>query len=207
MLELKKLVVGGFEANCYILKDRESGETILVDPGAQAERILDWIGQSQATKIIITHGHSDHVGALTEVRQVLGCPVGGHALDADKFGLDFDFTLGSNSWIDLGSARLEVYEIPGHTPGSVALALHEEDFKRALVGDAIFPGGPGHTQSHQDLRQLLEALEQTVFTWPDQVTLYPGHGDPTTVGAERTAFEKLQAKELPEDLYGDVTWY
>jgi glyoxylase-like metal-dependent hydrolase (beta-lactamase superfamily II) len=206
MLNLKRLALGSFQTNCYLLDDPESGTGILVDPGAEPARILNWIGAVTIEKIIITHGHSDHVGALAEVRASLACPVGGHQVDADAFGLHFDFTLGSGDRVELGSAAVEIHAIPGHTPGSIALALDESVFRRAIVGDAIFPGGPGRTQSHEDLKQLLDALAVTVFTWPDEVVLHPGHGEATTVGDERMAFERFRKQTLPTDIYGDVTW-
>lgn len=206
MLDISRQTVGAFRSNCYLLKDEDQGTAVLVDPGAEPETILQWIGDINITNILITHGHADHVGALEQVRRALNCPVGGHAMDAEEFDLSFDFTLNSGSTIDVGIADLVVYEIPGHTPGSVAFAIREDDFERAIVGDAIFPGGPGHTRSQMDLKRLLDALERTVFTWPDEVMLFPGHGDPTTVGAEREAFERFRSNELAPDLFGDVTW-
>ena len=92
--------------------------------------------------------------------------------------------------------------VPGHTPGSVCLRLDG----RAVVGDAIFPGGPGHTRSPEALAQSLVSLGLTVFTWPDETELYPGHGTPTTVGAERPAFEQFLQADHPPDLCGDVSW-
>jgi glyoxylase-like metal-dependent hydrolase (beta-lactamase superfamily II) len=206
MLALSRIVVGGFQSNCYLLEDEIHGEAVLVDPGAEAGKILEWIEGVPIVKILITHGHNDHIGALQDVRSAVGCPVGGHVLDAEVFGLEFDLYLRAGDRLVVGQEELEVYEIPGHTPGSIAFTLREDPFERAIVGDAIFPGGPGHTRSHQDLQELLRALESTVFTWSDEVTLYPGHGEATTVGAERAAFERLRSQDLPQDLFGDVAW-
>jgi glyoxylase-like metal-dependent hydrolase (beta-lactamase superfamily II) len=206
MLALSRLPVGAYEANCYLLEDRESNAAALIDPGAQPEKIVTWVGSAPIKMILITHGHSDHVGALDELRGVLSCPVGGHASDAETFGLEFDFTLESGSRLEIGAAQLEVYEVPGHTEGSLAFALRDPSFERAIVGDAIFPGGPGHTQSHEDLKRLLAALEATIFSWPDEIRLYPGHGEATTVGAERLPFERMMGQDLPLNLFGDVTW-
>jgi glyoxylase-like metal-dependent hydrolase (beta-lactamase superfamily II) len=206
VFRLDRIAVGAFQSNCYVLEDERRAEAVLIDPGAESEKILRWIEAVPVTKILITHGHSDHIGALAEVRAALDCPVGGHASDAQAFGLDFDLMLQSGDRLAVGGYALEVYELPGHTPGSIAFALHEDTFERAIVGDAIFPGGPGHTRSNKELQELLSALERTVFTWPDEITLYPGHGVSTTVGAEREAFTNLFSQDLPEDLFGDVTW-
>jgi hydroxyacylglutathione hydrolase len=205
-IQNKKLVVGSYQSNCYLLEDTVTGTGVLVDAGDEAEAILQWVAGVKVTHILITHGHSDHVGALGEVRRALGCPVGMHPQDAEAFQLDLDFALEQGTRIELGSSHLEVHTIPGHTPGSVAFAIREEIFHRAIVGDAIFPGGPGHTTSPEALRQSLDSLERTIFTWGDNVELYPGHGVSTTVGAEREAFETFRAKPLPPDLYGDVLW-
>jgi hydroxyacylglutathione hydrolase len=78
---------------------------------------------------------------------------------------------------------------------------------QTVVGDVIFPGGPGHTATPEALAQSIVSLGQTVFTWPDTTELHPGHGGATTVGAERPAFEQFIAAELPPDLCGDVSWH
>jgi glyoxylase-like metal-dependent hydrolase (beta-lactamase superfamily II) len=77
---------------------------------------------------------------------------------------------------------------------------------RAVVGDAIFPGGPGHTNSPQELSQALLSLRRSVFTWADETELFPGHGRSTRVGQERAGFEAFMARPLPPDLFGDIGW-
>jgi glyoxylase-like metal-dependent hydrolase (beta-lactamase superfamily II) len=207
MIDLRLLRVGEEGCNCYLLVEPVGRQAVLVDPGDEAERILEWVGDAPMACILLTHGHSDHRRALGEVRAALGAPVGIHPADAQIFGLQADFSLRDGLRLPLGGEALEVVEIPGHTPGSVGLrllaggAMHE-----ALVGDAIFPGGPGRTRSPQDLETLLSALERTVFTWPDATLLHPGHGEPTTLGAEREAFEAFLRRPRPSDLCGDVTW-
>ncbi len=207
MIELRVMPVGEYQTNCYLLVDNELGEGILVDPGDEAQKILDWIGNTNVTRLLLTHGHSDHVGALYAVKQSLGVEVGIHPADAEAFSIQADYELSPGDIFKLGDAHIEVVHVPGHTPGSVALKLIEADgFNRALSGDAIFPGGPGHTQTPESLETALESLGHTVFTWPDSVRLHPGHGESTTVGTERAAFETFRNKPLPADLCGDVTW-
>ena len=207
MIELRVMPVGEYETNCYLLVETELCEGILVDPGDQAQEILEWIGNTRITRLLLTHGHPDHVGALQTVRQSLGVKVGIHRADADVFSIQFDFELSPGDIFRLGDAHIEVDHVPGHTPGSVALKLIEVDgFHHALSGDAIFPGGPGHTNTPEALATALESLACTIFNWSDTVRLHPGHGESTTVGAERSAFETFRDKPLPPDLYGDVTW-
>ncbi len=206
MITLKVLPVGEFQANCYLLVVPREDKAILIDPGDQADDILDWIGPLQVTQILITHGHRDHVGALAQVCAALSAPVGIHPSDAELYGIQAEFNLVAGFEFELGGARFRVYHIPGHTPGSVGLRLISAGEPFAVVGDAIFPGGPGRTETAADLATSLKALAKTVFTWQDETLLHPGHGGPTTVGAERQSFEAFRARKLPPDLYGDVTW-
>jgi hydroxyacylglutathione hydrolase len=207
LLTLQRKAVGEYQANCYILSTPGRENAFLIDPGADPEEILNWSKPHHITKILITHGHQDHVGALAKVRSALRVDVGIHPADAELFAISSDFDLKPGHPISIGDACIEVFHIPGHTPGSIALLVQDHmDPPRAIVGDAIFPGGPGHTSSPVDLRTALDALRSTVFHWPDAVVLYPGHGEETTVGAERAAFEAFTRQPFPPDLCGDVLW-
>jgi glyoxylase-like metal-dependent hydrolase (beta-lactamase superfamily II) len=207
MLLMDNIAVGSWQANCYRLANPATGQGILIDPGDEAKKILDWVGDIQITKILLTHGDHDHVGALAAVQAALKIPTYIHPADADHFGIKTDHLIEAGDLIELDNYVFEVAHIPGHTPGEVAFRIIEGgEFQRAIVGDAIFPGGPGHTKSPEALNTALESLAQTVFTWEDHITLYPGHGGPTTVGAERAAFEAFMASPRPADLHGDVAW-
>jgi glyoxylase-like metal-dependent hydrolase (beta-lactamase superfamily II) len=205
--KLQVMSVGEYASNVYLLIDSPTKTAALVDCGGGVETILDWAADVDIEFLLLTHGHHDHVAALDAVRGRVHAPVGLHPLDAEGFHVECDFPLEDGDVIELGDGQLEIVHIPGHTPGSVALKLREQGaFNRALVGDAIFPGGPGHTKTPSDLRQSLDSLAGTVFTWPDHILLLPGHGDPTTVGEEREDFERFRSGPLPEDLCGDVAW-
>jgi hydroxyacylglutathione hydrolase len=200
--ELIKLTVGPYDTNCYVLICPTSKESIIVDPAAEAERILREVEGTTVKYILLTHAHMDHVGALAEVRKTTGAPLGVHRADAQRFRVDADFDLGDGDVLEWGDCQLRVVHTPGHTPGSVCLILDE----RALVGDTIFPGGPGHSASPEAFEQILATLQETVFTWPDGTELYPGHGAATTVGQEWPAFKAFLQKPRPDRLCGDVTW-
>lgn len=205
--KLQVMPVGDYASNVYLLTDPSTKTAALVDCGGGAEAILRWAAEVKIEFMLLTHGHHDHVAALETVRGRLQAPVGLHPEDAEQFHLDYDVPLEEGQVIKLEGGELEVVHVPGHTPGSIALKLKEGgSFRRALVGDAIFPGGPGHTENHAELQRSLHSLASTVFTWPDHVLLLPGHGDPTTVGAEREGFERFRGGPIPEDLCGDVTW-
>ena len=199
MLRLETLPVGEYGTNCYLLTCPETGRALLVDPGADAESILKMCADAQVGRILLTHGHFDHTLALDEVRAALGALVGIHPAE---FGVRANFELRDGGRLRVGRRYVRVIHVPGHTLGSVALRFD----RRAIVGDAIFPGGPGHTNSPEALQTALLSLQRTVFTWPDETRLYPGHGDPTTVGAERPAFQEFLARPRPLELCGDVTW-
>jgi glyoxylase-like metal-dependent hydrolase (beta-lactamase superfamily II) len=202
MLKLQTLAVGEYGTNCYLLTCPETGRAILIDPGGDAEAILDLCGDAQVTRILLTHGHADHTLALGQVRTALKAPVGIHPADVAPFGVEADFWLEDGKRMGVGRRYVRLVHIPGHTPGSVALRFD----RRAIAGDAIFPGGPGHTRTPEALQTLLISLQRTVFTWPDDTLVYSGHGDHTTVGAERQAFQEFLARPRPPDMCGDVTW-
>jgi glyoxylase-like metal-dependent hydrolase (beta-lactamase superfamily II) len=207
MLELQSKVFGPYQTNSYLLIDSVNKEALLIDVPADAQEILAWVEPYRIQTILLTHGHADHVGALEEVRKALDVHVALHRDDQDHFDLEAEQTLEANQRLQFGASLLEVVHIPGHTPGSVALKVVEGDrFNFAIVGDAIFPGGPGHTTSPEALRQSLDSLAASVFIWPDFVRLYPGHGTSTTVGEERAAFQAFYAQPLQPDLFGDVLW-
>lgn len=204
-LELRMLTVGAWQENCYLLVDPETKESLLIDPGDEAARIADWLADTIVRAILLTHADVDHVGALDEMRSRLGVKVGMQPDDAElarKNGVSADYELHDGDLVPLGMHEIRVFHVPGHTKGSIALRFDAS----AIVGDAIFPGGPGRTHSPEDFKRALSSLRDNVFTWPDEVTLYPGHGVSTTVGRERPAFEAFVRQPHPDDLHGDVTW-
>lgn len=206
-LSLRYLAVGPLQSNCYLLQDNETDQAILIDPGDQADKILPWVGAAHVELILITHGDHDHVGALKAVKAAHPAPVWMHPQAAERAGIQPDVLTDHGDAVDFLNYRLNVAHVPGHTPGSIIFHLPEGgSAPLAFVGDAIFPGGPGHTPSHAALLSSLEALSRTVFTWPDETLLYPGHGLHTSVGAERAQFEAFVSGPLANDLYGDITW-
>ena len=201
-LDLQRLEVGPWPMNCYLLRCARTEQVAIVDPGADAAQILSAVGRAQVCCILLTHGHPDHCGALVEVQRITGAPSGIHLEDAVAFGLEADFPLLDGMEVEIGRGRVKVVHVPGHTPGSVCLRLKGQ----ALVGDAIFPGGPGHTATPDALAQSIVSLGQTVFRWPKGTKLFPGHGGPTTVCLERKDYEAFLAADHAAGLCGDVRW-
>jgi hydroxyacylglutathione hydrolase len=199
-IRLSILPLGEWHTNCHILIS--AGQSVIIDPAAEADRILAAVEGTVVQSILLTHAHGDHVQALDEVRQATGAPLGLHPADAAEFGIQGDFDLNDGDVLRVGDGELTVVHAPGHTPGSVCFRFDQ----RAVVGDTLFPGGPGHSSTPQALAQLLASLQDRLFTWPDETAFYPGHGERSTIGAVRPAFEAFVARPRPDDLCGDVEW-
>ena len=202
-LNLITLTVGPWPMNAYIIVDETTNTNAIIDPGTDAEEIHSQVVGTQVAAILVTHGHADHVGALSEVKSSTNAPVYLNPLDADKFKLDFDHPLQDNQVIPIGSQQLRAIHTPGHTPGLTCLDLGDG---RILVGDTIFVGGPGKTWSSDEFATTMRTMQEIVFKWPDETRFYPGHGPSGTIGAERPAFESFVARGWSSKLYGDVTW-
>jgi hydroxyacylglutathione hydrolase len=195
--------VGPWPMNTYAVIDDGTNTSAIIDPGAEAETILAMVEATQVSKILITHGHFDHVEALDAVKSATGASVYMHPADAEQFELEYDFPLAHNQIIEIGNLRLRAIHAPGHTPGMTCLDLGDG---RILVGDTIFVGGPGKTWSPEEFTTTMRTMQEIVFAWPDETVFYPGHGPSGVIGEERSAFEAFVARGWPADLYGDVTW-
>ena len=202
-LKLIKLEVGPWPMNAHILVDEESNTSAIIDPGADANRILSAVEGTQVAVILVTHGHADHVGALDEIKSATHAPVFMNPIDAEGFNLQFDQALQDGQLISIGSQQLRAIHTPGHTPGQTSLDLGDG---RILVGDTIFVGGPGKTWSGEDFATTVRTMQEIVFNWPDETRFYPGHGPSGLISQERAAFEVFVARGWPRDLHGDVTW-
>lgn len=177
--------------NCYLLRCRTTGEQLLIDAAAEPETLLPLIGEELAT-VVTTHQHWDHHRALADVTAATGATTLAGEPDAaaitEATGVPVSRTLSHGDTVTVGECTLEVIALRGHTPGSVALVYRDpEGTPHLWTGDSLFPGGVGNTQ--QDpvrFTQLLDDVEERIFgTLPDETWFYPGHGDDSTLGAER----------------------
>jgi len=188
-VELKRLEVGSFENNCYILTSPRTRETVIIDPAAEAEKVLRAIQGESVKYILMTHGHMDHIGALEEVQDATHAPVGIHEQEARALRRKPDFFLQDGQVLTFGDVSLKALHTPGHSPGAVCFLTGNVLFS----GDTIFPNGPGNTAiPRADYQEILRSIHSKIFVLPEDTIIYPGHGLETTVGREKsTSFYPL----------------
>jgi glyoxylase-like metal-dependent hydrolase (beta-lactamase superfamily II) len=195
-ITLSKVAVGPMNNNAYLLRDNTSGQALLIDAAAEADRLRALIGNVPVEKIVTTHQHSDHWGALAEVKAATGAITVAHPLDAGGIPVPTDELVTDEGVIRFGTVELEAIHLVGHTPGSIALLLRASDRPHLFTGDCLFPGGVGNTQ--QDAARfssLLAGVRTKLFDrLPDETWVYPGHGHDTTLGAERPHLEDWRAR-------------
>jgi glyoxylase-like metal-dependent hydrolase (beta-lactamase superfamily II) len=194
-ITLSKVAVGPMNNNAYLLRDNATGKALLIDAAAEPDRLMGLIGDIPVEKIVTTHQHRDHWGALSDVRAATGAITVAHPLDAGGIPVPTDELVSDENVIRFGSVELEAIHLVGHTPGSIALLLRASDRPHLFTGDCLFPGGPGRTTRPEDFSSLMSGLEERVFgRLPDDTWIYPGHGNDTILGAERPHLEEWRAR-------------
>ncbi|GAB2467086.1 MBL fold metallo-hydrolase [Jatrophihabitans fulvus] len=188
-LTIAKLAVGEMNNNAYLLRCTQTDEGLLIDAAAEARRLRELVQFEgpPVSAILTTHRHWDHHGALPDTAEFAGAAVYAGDADADELPVAVDERLHHGDTITVGDVTLEVIHLRGHTPGSVAVLYRDpEGVPHLFTGDSLFPGGVGKTWSPEDFVQLIDDVEERVFgTLPDETWFYPGHGNDSTLGAER----------------------
>lgn len=191
--ELAKLIITKLAVddtmsnNVYLLRCRETDEQVLIDAADDPDRILSMVGPDGLARVVTTHRHWDHHRALPTVVEATGAETVAGAEDAAELPVTVDRTVGDGDRIAVGRCELEVIHLVGHTPGSIALLYDDPSGTPHLfTGDSLFPGGVGKTWSEADFARLIDDVSTKVFDrLPDETWFYPGHGDDSTLGAER----------------------
>ena len=203
---IEKLEVGPLMENCYIVADKEAAEGVVIDAGDEPERIAERVAELHLTirRLVCTHGHIDHVGAVEPLKRTFGAEFCLHQKDefylkhTSEHGLEFgmaglenpivDIYIKEGDRISFGQYHLEIIETPGHSPGGISL-LFEGFVIVGSVGRVDLPGG--------DYQAMMRSLETKLLALPDKTRLHPGHGESTTLAIERQYNPFLQGLVSP----------
>ncbi|MEO0382184.1 MAG: MBL fold metallo-hydrolase [Pseudomonadota bacterium] len=202
-LEIAVMPVTAFQQNCSLLICTKTRKAAIVDPGGEAEKLIEAVEQADATleQVLLTHGHIDHIGGAADVAAHFGVPiVGPHRADeqliqgvaaqAAMFGTpgvkvpNIDRWLEAGDTVNVGDLSFDVLFTPGHAPGHVIFVNHAHKF--IVMGDVLFQGSIGRTDlPGSDHGTLMKSIFQTVLPLGDEYQFLPGHGPGSTLGAER----------------------
>lgn len=195
-LTIAKLAVGPMNNNAYLLRCRNTDDALLIDAANEADRILDLLEDRGLKRVVTTHRHPDHWGALAEVVGATGAKTAAHPVDGGELPVTVDDPVEHGDAIWVGECRLDVIHLRGHTPGSIALRYDDpEGTTHLFTGDSLFPGGVGKTWSPADFSSLIEDVEERLFSAMDDETwVYPGHGKDTILGVERPQLAEWRSR-------------
>jgi glyoxylase-like metal-dependent hydrolase (beta-lactamase superfamily II) len=183
-LEVHKLVVGPYDNNVFVLRCRETGESVLIDAANEHDKLLELCTRLNVQRVLETHGHFDHIQAVPAMREA-GLQVAISSADAPMLKkVGYDVFLDDAEVIEVGRLRLHAIHNPGHTPGSISFRV--EGAPILFSGDTLFPGGVGNTKTPQgDFDTIISSVDNRLFSLPAHTVVMPGHGVDTTIGHER----------------------
>ena len=212
---LKRLKVQttlGEATNCYIVEDEETKETMVIDPGGEADKILEMLDilEANVKYIYLTHCHGDHIGAVSEVKSKKGGKILIHRDDAE--GLDdeninlsacinirqtgnrFSTRVDDRDLIHVGNLEFRVIHTPGHTKGSTSLYCEKEGL--LFSGDTLFRGTWGRTDlPTSSFVQIIDSITKKLLVLPDETIIYPGHGKSTLIKEEKPIYLELKPRQ------------
>lgn len=211
LVRIDKITLGLNETNAYVIVNKMTNESVLVDAPAESEKLLEFVSGTSPKYVFLTHSHKEQTDGLCGfVRKIWvnidkeerPIPCGANLADMLEVPLACHMRLGDGEYVRLGEIRVFILGTPGHTPGSICLRVGN----LLLVGDTVFPGGPGHTDSPGAFREIISSITEKILTLPDSVRVFPSHGPDTTVGEIRAEYQVFAAKTHDPNLCGDVTW-
>lgn len=193
-MKIKRIPVGAYEANCYILMDEDTKESAVIDPGGDADDLIKAIKDMNAKVkyILLTHGHADHTGAVVQLKNDFNSPVyineqdyqlikNGEFMYGDIAG-NVDKYISEGDTFNLGSIQIRCILTPGHTPGGVCFLVDDMVF----TGDTLFAGSIGRTDlAGGDFDIIIKSIKEKLMKLPDNITVFPGHGSESSIGREK----------------------
>jgi glyoxylase-like metal-dependent hydrolase (beta-lactamase superfamily II) len=194
-LTITKVSVGPMDNNAYLLRCTRTGAQVLIDAAAEPARLRSLVGPAGLSAVVTTHRHADHWQALADVVAATGARAVAHPLDAPGLPVPVS-PVEEGAAVPVGACALEVIHLVGHTPGSIALLYPDPSgVPHLFTGDSLFPGGVGRTSSPADFASLFDDVSAKLFDrLPDDTWFYPGHGDDSTLGAERPSLPEWRAR-------------
>jgi glyoxylase-like metal-dependent hydrolase (beta-lactamase superfamily II) len=178
-----------FEVDNNVWVVGDDSECIVIDAPHSVEGILAIVGDRKVKAIVCTHAHDDHVRVAPALREAVVAPILLHPADKVLWELThtdelWDVDLSDGMDITVGGTTLKVLHTPGHAPGAVC--LYAEELGCVFTGDTLFNGGPGATgRSYSDADEIVESIRARLFALPDETVVHTGHGEDTTIGAEK----------------------
>ncbi len=210
MIDVRMFTVGPVQENCFVVRQKGAERAVIVDPGDEADRLLQSIEALEVKTveaILVTHTHFDHIGAVAPVAEATGAPVYCPELEKQVLAniMDYvpwpgfgpfesyeaDHTVSGGEKLELAGLEFDVLFTPGHSPGHVTYAIGSE--QALFSGDVLFQGSVGRVDlPGGDWPTLLSSIESLVDRYPEDTTVYPGHMGVTTLGRERATNPFLQ---------------
>ena len=185
-VEITKTVVGPYDNNVFVVRCRATGDALLIDAANEHEMLLGLCRSLGVRKVVETHGHWDHIQAVTQMRDA-GYSVAVTQADATMLP-SYDEILEDDEVLTVGRLRLRTIATPGHTPGS--MCFHLEGSPVLFSGDTLFPGGPGATRFEgSSFAKIIESIDLRLFPLAPDTIVLPGHGVDTTIATERPSLQ------------------
>ena len=197
---LKRIEAGVYAVNCYILSCEKTKKTAIIDPGGDAEDIIQYIDRNELdlSFILLTHAHGDHIGGIPGIRNVKNVPVLIHEMDSEMLknkaknlssiigGQPVEVVserlLKDGDIIELGELKLEIIHTPGHSLGSISIKVKD----RIFTGDTLFASSIGRTDLEGgSFEQIIKSIKEKLLIYEDSTQILPGHGTSSTIGKER----------------------
>lgn len=193
-MKIKIIPAGIYDANCYILVDEVTNEATVIDPGGDAQMLINEIKtlQAKVKMILLTHGHADHTGAVSELKNEFGCSVYINEKDSDLINNNVpiygsknengDKFICEGDVLKFGDYGIKCVETPGHTPGGMCFVIDNLVF----TGDTLFNRSIGRTDFQGgDFDTIIDSIKNKLLTLSDDTVVYPGHGPKSSIGFER----------------------